>query len=152
VDGNVTEALALARRYAAEHAYNPEQAHSLIAEIDKLLKRFHRGGVRAVATSIIGLGVEIGVGFSSWGATKTNEIASEAEAMADADLRPVQVALLRAAKALCGADPLLSAREAAHWCREAAGKNDLAKQETTWQAEQLLKYLEPPAADQAQAN
>ncbi len=40
----------------------------------------------------------------------------------------MQVALLHAAHSLCGADPLLSARDAARWCRKAAGRNELAKQ------------------------
>lgn len=194
VDGNVVEALVLARRYASDRIYNPEQAHALIAEIDKLLKRLRRGGLADVASTFVAPGLDGDLRMRG-SLLDHAELAYDASAMAEADLRAMQVALLHAARALCGADPLVSAREAAHWCREAAGRNELAKQagyrareasesswlsfrwnpfapgalsgslpaqvkalkdgsepETAWQAAQLLTYLDPPAADHAQAS
>jgi hypothetical protein len=187
VEGNVVEALALARRYASEHVYQAEEARALTAEIEKLLKRLRGGGLTAFGKAIAASALEVEVStVTDSRVLHPTEVRYEADALATADQRAMQVALLHATEALCGADPLLSAREAARWCRKAAGRNELAKQarfragraresswlnlewnpfasgtlgrslpgqvkalkdggdpERTWQAEQLLKYLEP---------
>ena len=153
VEGNVVEALALARRYATEHVYHSEQTHPLMAEIDTLSKRLHHSGLEAVVGEVIGGAFEGAVTTSGEKQMLRHADAEHhAEVRATVDLRSMQVALLNATKELCGADPLLSAREAARYCRKAAKGKDMpdgGEPEAKWQAQQLLKYLMPPPTDQA---
>jgi hypothetical protein len=128
VDGNVVEALAIARRYATEHVYHAEEAHALIAEIENLLKRLRGGGLTAFGRAMAASALEGEIStVTDSRIMHPTEVGYEADALATAEQRAMQVALLHATKALCGADPLRSAREAARWCRKAAGRNELAK-------------------------
>jgi hypothetical protein len=124
-----------------------------MAEIDKLSKRLHRSGLEKVADEVIAGGLEGQVTtFAVREMLRPAQAQYHAEVRATVDLRSMQVTLLNATKELCGADPLLSAREAARYCRKAAeGKEmpDGGEPETTWQAQQLLKTLVPPPTDQA---
>jgi hypothetical protein len=138
VDGNVAEALVLARRYATDHVFQAAQVQSLRDEIDKLLKQLQHGRAGAVATIVAGGTLEHEL--FGW-----NERELQSQGRADRHAKAhewaVQVSLARAARALCGADPLESAREAARWCRDAAHKRG-RDPEAPWQARELLKYLQ----------
>jgi hypothetical protein len=125
VDGNVVETLALAREYARKREFQPEQAHRLAAEAESCLERLRKGGLASVGKALASRFAELNVGAGLLGPSETRY---EAGQYATADLRAMQVALMHATKDLCGADPLLSAREAAKWCRRAAARHAVAQE------------------------
>lgn len=125
VDGNVVETLALARRYAREHTFQPEDAHRLANEAQEILEHLRKGGLVSFGKGLISRAAESEVGAGLLGPTETRY---EAGQFATADLRAMQVALMHATGALCGADPLTAGREAATWCRRASARNALAKE------------------------
>jgi hypothetical protein len=125
VDGNVVETLALARRYAHTHEYEPEPAQRLAAEADGILKHLRNGGLFALGRAVASRAGELDIGGGLLGPSETRYEAGE---YATADLCAMQVALMHATKELCGADPLIAGREAARWCRRASARNALAQE------------------------
>jgi hypothetical protein len=124
VDGNVVETLALARRYAREREFQSEPARRLAAEAQQVLEHLRTGGVMSFGKGVISRAAEAELGVGLLGPSETRY---EAGQFATADLRAMQVALMHATKALCGADPLEAGREAASWSRRAAARNELAR-------------------------
>jgi hypothetical protein len=125
VDGNVVETLALARRYARDRQFEPEPAHRLASEAEKMLERLREGGLVSFGKGLISRVAELDLGV---GLLNPAETRYEAGQYATADLRAMQVALMHATKELCGADPLVAAREAAKWCRRAAARHAVAQE------------------------
>jgi hypothetical protein len=125
VDGNVVETLALARRYAREREFQPEPAQRLASEAEEILERLRKGGLVSFGKGLISRAVELNVGV---GLLNPAETRYEAGQYATADLRAMQVALMHATKELCGADPLVAAREAAKWCRRTAARHAVAQE------------------------
>lgn len=125
VDGNVVETLTLARGYARDRQYQTEPAQRLAAEAEEILERLRKGGLVSLGKGLISRAaeLELGVGLLNPGETRY-----EADQFASADLRGMQVALMHATKALCGADPLVAGREAAKWCRRASARRALSQE------------------------
>ena len=125
VDGNVVETLALARRYAREREFQPEEARRLSSEAEEILVRLRKGGLMSFGRALISRVGELDIGGGLLGPSETRYEAGE---YATADLRAMQVALMHATKELCRADPLTAAREAAKWCRRASARRALAQE------------------------
>jgi hypothetical protein len=126
VDGNVVESIALARRYAHTREFDQADAHRLAAESAQAVRRLRRNGLWAAARGIFSRGGELNIPFG--GLLNPSETRYEAEQLATADLRALQVALMHATGALCGAEPLAAGRDAASWCRRASARNALAQE------------------------
>ena len=126
VDGNVVETLALARRYAREREFQSESAQRLAAEAQDALERLRKGGIVAFGKGVISRAGDDQLGIIG-GLLGPSETRYEAGQFATAELRAMQVALMHATKALCGADPLTAGREAASWSRRASARNELAR-------------------------
>jgi hypothetical protein len=125
VDGNVVETLALARRYAREREFQTESARRLATEAREALERLRTGGIVSAGKGLISRVAEAEIGSGLLGPSETRY---EAGQFATADLRAMQVALMHATEALCGADPLTAGREAAKWSRRASARNALAQE------------------------
>lgn len=125
VDGNVVETLALARSYAREREFQSESARRLATEAQEVLERLRKDGLVALGKGLISRAGELDLGAGLLGPSETRY---EAGQYATADLRAMQVALMHATKALCGADPINAGREAARWCRRASARNALAQE------------------------
>lgn len=126
VDGNVVETLALARRYAREREFQSESALRLAAEAQQALERLRKGGIVSFGKGVISRVGDDELGIVG-GLLGPSETRYEAGQFAMADLRAMQVALMHATQALCGADPLTAGREAAGWSRRASARNALAR-------------------------
>ena len=125
VDGNVAETLTLARRYAKRREFDPGNAHRLAAESEAVLKRLRSAGVTSAVKAVASRALDLEGGLAG-GLLGPTETRYEAGQLAIADLRAMQVAVMHATNALCGADPLCAGREAARWARRASGRNALA--------------------------
>jgi hypothetical protein len=125
VDGNVVETLALARSYALEREFQSGSAQRLAAEAQNALERLRKGGIVSFGKGVISRVGDSEIPFG--GLLGPSETRYEAGQFATADLRAMQVALMHATKALCGADPLTAGREAASWSRRASARNELAR-------------------------
>jgi hypothetical protein len=125
VDGNVVESLGLARAYARDRAFDSVNSRRLADEAQSILERLRKEGTASFGRAIVSRALELESGVGLLGPSETRYEANE---HAIADLRAMQVALMHATKALCGADPLVSGREAARWSRRASARNALAQE------------------------
>jgi hypothetical protein len=145
-NNDIAACVRLARKYAQDRLYDSAAAHSLSKAARRARRRLSVG-VGAIFGTALDVATDVEL-VDTVGWREKHRIERAVEPATDPGpsqftrgeraLKVELAGLLRAAEALCGADPHVAARDASASCRQAAPA------EATWQLQCLNDHLDPP--------